>query len=133
MYKYIFYKLYKIAKKTEKNWTPEMRMPASLAITTISILQFLNLMTLKIFLVHGLKTLKQTFLSKEIVIIIGLFLYIINYFLFMRNKKYLLLEEKFDKESRKLKLIKTILFWIYVLLSFLLLFYMFENFKTVKR
>ena len=130
MYKYIYYKLYKITKKSEKNLASHMRMPATLTIFSLSFLQFINLMTILILLVHWLKIFSPTTISKEIAIGTILFLYGINYFLFLRNRKFLLIEKTYDEAPKKLKSIKTKLFWIYIILSFALLFFSFAKFNT---
>lgn len=85
MYTYIYYKLYRLAKKTEKNWSPNMRMPATIAMFSITILQFVNLMTLYVFIVHGIQLFKPFILNKGVVIIITLILYGINYYYFLFN------------------------------------------------
>lgn len=133
MYTYIYYALYKIAKRTEKKRNPSMRMPATIAMITISFLQFINLLTVFVLLVHGVKLFEPFALSKELAIFIGLTLYGINYLLFLKNKKFLKIEEKFDKKSKKLKKVRIILFWAYIILSFVLLFVVLERFKTVNR
>lgn len=133
MYTYIYYKLYRLAKKTEKNWSPNMRMPATIAMFSITILQFVNLMTLYVFIVHGIQLFKPFILNKGVVIIITLILYGINYYYFLFNEKFKYIENKLDKESSNLKSVKSLFFWLYIIFSFILLFYMFEKFKTIER
>lgn len=133
MYAYIYYKLYRLAKKTEKNWSPNMRMPATIAMFSITILQFVNLMTLYVFIVHGIQLFKPFILNKGVAIIITLILYGINYYYFLFNEKFKYIENKLDKESSNLKSVKSLFFWLYIIFSFILLFYMFEKFKTIER
>ena len=133
MYNYIFYKLYKIAKKTEKQWPQGTRMPVAVAFFSTSILQGFNLLTLLAILSLGLELFKIPSLAPEHAIITMILLYAVNYFLFVRNKKFLQIEERFDKDSKNIKTIKAILFWLYVVLTFVLFFVVLETFKTVQR
>ena len=122
MYTYIYYKLYRLAKKTEKNWSPNMRMPATIAMFSITILQFVNLMTLYVFIVQGIQLFKPFILNKGVAIIITLILYGINYYYFLFNEKFKYIENKLDKESSNLKSVKSLFFWLYIIFSFILLF-----------
>lgn len=110
-----------------------MRMPATIAMFSITILQFVNLMTLYVFIVHGIQLFKPFILNKGVVIIITLILYGINYYYFLFNEKFKYIENKLDKESSNLKSVKSLFFWLYIIFSFILLFYMFEKFKTIER
>ena len=133
MYKYIFYKLYKYAKISEKRWGNELAMPINVSILSLLILQNLNLLTILALFTYGIKIIPPFALTKTMAIGTGLIMYIIDYLVFIRNKKFLQIEERFDKDSKSVKTIKTILFWLYVVLTFVLFFLVLETFKTVQR
>ena len=133
MYNYIFYRLYKYAKKTEKKWGSSLAMPITLSIYSLIMLQYLNLLTVFALLTHYIKIIPSFTLTKTMAIGTGLIMYIINYLVFIRNKKFLQIEKKFDRDSDNVKVIKTILFWLYVILSFVLFIVVLETFKTVQR
>lgn len=132
MYKYIFYKLYQISKRTEKQWGSGQGIPEWIAIFSISMLQFVNLITLYVILVHGLSFFDNYDLSFSNIIVTGLILYILNYLFFVRDNKYSKIEKYYDKDSNKLKKTKTILFWLYVVVSFVLMFVCFEMYSIRK-
>ena len=125
--------LYKLAKKTEENWSPSMRMPTNIAMSTISILQFINILTIYVLLVHGFNIIKPFVLSKELAVLIALIIYLLNYLYFLRKKRFLKIEMKFDKDSQKMKIVRKIFFWIYIISSFIILIFVLEKFKTVNR
>ena len=133
MYNYIYYKLYKMAKRTEKQWPQSMRMPATIAMFSISILQLVNFAMIFVLLVYGIKVLPPSTLVPEQAIFTMVLIYIVNYFLFVRNKKFLQIEERFDKDSKATKRIKSLLVWLYIILTFVLFFVVLETFKTVQR
>ena len=133
MYYYIFYRLYKMAQKTEKQWSPNMRTPVAVAFFSIAILQFINLLTLFVILKHGIQLDISIELSKEKVILVGIVILLINYYIFIRNKNFSNIETRFDEDSSKSKNLKKMLFWIYIVLTFVLFFTVLETFKTVNR
>lgn len=131
MYNYIYYKLYKISKKSEVKRNSEKTIPQWVAMFSISMLQLINLMTLYVLLVHGydLKVMNVSSLSKSHAIFIMCILYYLNYLFFVDKKRYLIIEKKFDKDSSRTKKIRTVLFGIFIALSFALLFLVLETFS----
>ncbi|WP_417199892.1 hypothetical protein [Bizionia sp.] len=121
MYKYIYYKLYKIAKKSEATWAPNMQMPEIVAFMTISILGIFNLITIFIVLVHGLKVFKIESLSIVHGIITMAIIYLLNYLFFLKNRKYYKIEKYFDAKSANYKNIMTVFFILYIILSIVVL------------
>ena len=132
MYNYIFYRFYKIAKVIESQHHESMRTPVSVAMGLTFLLQGSNLLALFIFLVHYFEMLRPSSLGPEVAVAVFTLFYGLNYFLFVRNKKYLRIEKKFDNESVKLRVIKKSLFWFYVVLSVFLLIYAFTAFEPVR-
>ena len=122
-----------MAQKTEKQWSPNMRTPVAVAFFSIAILQFINLLTLFVILKHGIQLDISIELSKEKVILVGIVILLINYYIFIRNKNFSNIETRFDEDSSKSKNLKKMLFWIYIVLTFVLFFTVLETFKTVNR
>lgn len=126
MFKYIYYKIYKIAKKSEMNVEPNMRMPATVSLFTMSILHIINLITFIIFLADGLNLFIKTSFTLSEAIFSAVTICTVNYFCFVRNNKSKIIEQHFDKEPKNLTIIKTCFFWIYVLLSIFLFIYVLQ-------
>ena len=115
MYQYIYYRLYKIAVVTEKLWSPGMRIPEWVAIVLMLIFLLLNALTVLIF--HAIITKHYVDLNNFHAVSFLIVIFLINYFLFIRNQRYLKIAEKFDKETKRQKIKKTIFFLIYVFFS----------------
>ena len=129
MYKLIFYNLYKLSKKAESQWNPNMQIPQIVAYISLSILQFMNFMTIYVFIVHGLKIISFK-LSGIIMIILMTFLYIFNYYTLLKERRYLTIERRLDKDKGQLKRIKNLVFWIYLILTPILMLLVFNIYKT---
>ncbi|HEX8577109.1 MAG TPA: hypothetical protein VF677_12515 [Flavobacterium sp.] len=114
-YEYIYYKIYKIARITEKSWGKEMAMPHWLALFIISI--FLMLNSVLGLITYILLTHKVPEFDKIYIIVVMCGFFIGNYLLFIREDRYKKIIKKFDNESPKQKTIKTIFFWLYIVLS----------------
>ncbi|MEQ6122698.1 hypothetical protein AAON49_00690 [Pseudotenacibaculum sp. MALMAid0570] len=132
MYAFIFYKLYKIAQKTEKKWNANARTPVTISIYSLLMLQFLNLLTIFALFTRGLKLIPSLTLTKETGLLSALFLYIINYLAFVRGKKYIEIETRYDNDTQSQKNFKTVLFWLYVVLTFVLFYTILYTYRTVK-
>ncbi len=127
MYKFIFYRLYKLAILAENSWSVNIRMPQYVAFFSISILQSFNLLTLYIIFVHGIELINVARLNPILGVIFMSLIYVVNYFLFLKKKKYLNIEKSFDKSSSKNKEVKSFLFWFYILFSFTALYIALET------
>lgn len=99
-------------------------MPYITAQSAVSVLIFMNIITLfaAIELTTGFSILK--FLGNtKITAIVGFVIIMgINYFLFIKDKKYLQIAKEFEEESKTEQRIKLILCWIYVIFSHVILF-----------
>jgi len=84
----------------------------------------MNLVTLAAILVHY-KVEQFTTINKIQAAIIAIVFFGVNYFLFVYKKKYLIIEERFDKLSDKKKSFRTILFVIYFLFTIIAIFTVF--------
>lgn len=127
VYNFLYYRLYKIAKKTEEKWATSMRMPEWVAVHSIVLLIFFNLMTIFIFFKGVVRALNDFKLEFEHIIMTIAILYIINYFLFLKKRKYLILEKKLDKKQQT---IKNTFIIFYIVISLVLLFVFFPLFST---
>lgn len=123
-YEYIYYKYYKIAVFSEKNWARGLRIPQWLALFLISLMLFLNLALVLIIYINVAH--KVPTLNKSHALLLMFALYFLNYLLFLRRERYKKTVERFDKESSNKKRVKTILFWLYVSLSIGLLIVFFS-------
>lgn len=120
IYEYIFYKLYKYSLRSERLWGTGHQIPQWLAIFYISVLAFFNLITLFVIINHFL-VINITF-SRLHGFIIAIIFYSVNYFLFLKGKRYKKIAEKLDKDTKRSKILKDILFWVYVVMTFVLFF-----------
>ena len=108
IYEYFFHRIYKWASLNENDYTPEH---TALLFTSQSI--FFNLMSIFNVLDSTLKyTTKQYF---TFIATMGLLCIVLNYFIFLRNKKYL--NVKFKNSS-----VKNIIFLIYLCTTYYLYF-----------
>ena len=130
MYKYIFYKLYKYSKQTERGSVTGENFIAWIAVVLISMIQSVNLMTLYVVLVHGLNLFSTMDLTVLYPILIMCILYILNYLFFVKNRKFIIIEKHCDNDSNRIKKIKTAFFWIYTIGSFVLMFLALDFFSS---
>lgn len=113
----LYYRLYCWAKKAENILTPKnLRMPEYIALFTILILFQFNLWTIDLVLEYidigpFIDNSKNTGLV-VIFIMLGCL-----YFLFIRKRKYLLVVEKYKSETKKEKIISTLLTVIYIIFT----------------
>jgi len=78
---------------------------------------FVNLLSIAAFLPFDASVLFGGYFKLCVIMFL---LYLILYFLFIRNKKYEVIEQKYDRYSvKKLKKINVI-FWLYILLTIIL-------------
>jgi len=121
MLNYLFYRLYRFFEITEKLFTPsELRMPDYLASLAIALLLSLNLITADIILNNFFKI--HIVLSSTLVAFsCTLLLLILVYLLFNRNKKHIVIVDKYKGESSIKRSISILFTLIYVVASFLLL------------
>lgn len=119
---YIYYRFYKLAIKTEKAWG-KAGAPVWTAIFTLSILFFFNIISIAIIYSSSVK---KSILPDSLNPIVGVFsaiiIFTIGYFLFDYNEKYLKIEKKFDSLPRSKKKIYNILFWLYIIITFSVMF-----------
>lgn len=121
MLKYLFYKLYKLAVIIDADNIPEHRVGM-----IMSLLEFLNLVELyiltssRVFFTSSRKVLSEEIIA---IVIIYLLLAFFNYLLCIRHGRYLIIERRFRTESRKRRIIGTILVSLYILITVFLTFY----------
>lgn len=127
-YKYLYYKLYMYAERTEKK-LGQAGMPEWIALFSVSILLFINA-GIAIFLVKRLFGI-QVNLSKFSMFITAAIVYLINYLFFIREKKYLQIIKQFERETRTQATIRTILVWFYIILSFVLFYVVLPLFNDI--
>ncbi|PDP40745.1 hypothetical protein CLI84_08550 [Porphyromonas gingivalis] len=116
LYKYIYYRLYTWnLKKWGKIDGPEWN-----ALFGISIMMFLNLMTLSLLLdVLGLINYWKIIHIREIVIAVSLSILVVNYFCFIRRKQYFKIIKRYKQETTIERHRNTIIIWFYFFASVL--------------
>lgn len=93
---------------------------AGLSVMTASIIFFANIFTIGALLKK--RNVLERFINKPLDgVYLMMFLLIINYFLFMHKKKYLIIKEKFADENKKMKIVGGLFVILYCLLSFIFL------------
>lgn len=80
-YHYIYYKLYKLSQKTEKQWNQGLRVPESIASTLLTILLAYNLAVVFLLIDHFHSL--SIDLKPWHGILLGLFIMAFNYYLFV--------------------------------------------------
>ena len=122
--RYLYYKLWQDFKRVKTN-----DMPATNAMIFISIIQFLNLSLIYIFIKHYFLVVIN-FTSKDEIyifsILLGGIIYIINYFFLYKNRTRLY--EKYKNENERSRITGNILSVLYIFGSFVLFFYSLSNF-----
>ena len=117
--KYLYYKIFQILKKVKTNDTPTTN-----AMLLLSLCHFANIFVFHIFLSQA-SILSIYFESKAEIYLftfpLGLIVYLINYFLFYKNRDKIC--EKYKNESKKQKILGNILLACYFFGSFALVFY----------
>ncbi len=116
---YIYYKIFQVHSRGEDNF-----VAAFMSVMTISVAFFLNFMIIEGFLIRINIISKFIIQTKFESILFGVIIILINYFIFMRNKKYIKIIKMFENEGKKNKLIGNIIVLLYfvstVLLSLLI-------------
>lgn len=115
-YHYIFYRIYR-----RHNHKYSKIESAYFATIMLSCLGFLNLVTIGVFF-ERINLIKFMFNSKWQAIIIIILLVIINLLIFMREKKFLEIENNFKTIINKKNSIGTMLIISYFVLSFIIFF-----------
>lgn len=116
IYKYIYYRLYTWnLKKWGKIDGPEWN-----ALFGISIMMFLNLMTLSLLLdALGLINYWGIIHIREIVIVVSLSILAANYFCFLHKKKCLKIIKLYKQETTTERHRNTVIIWFYFFVSVL--------------
>jgi hypothetical protein len=115
LYRYLYYRLY---SWNLKRWG-EKDLPQWNALFGVSFMMFLNLGLVGLLLqAFGLNIFQRDELPKKELIVLMVGLFILNYFLFIRNGNYLSIVKELKKESSNKRKANTFLIWLYVVLSF---------------
>ena len=109
LYYYFFYKIYRFTKKLG-NW--EVAESAMYALCTLEAINLTQLL-----LVTGVLTRETEHYDKFLLGAICVLLIGINYYLFLRKKKYLEIEKQFKKEGKTQKLFGDVVVTIYVVFT----------------
>ncbi|RKQ50586.1 hypothetical protein BXY85_1602 [Roseivirga pacifica] len=118
-YRYIFFKLYKYATIVESKHSTDGGIPHLIAFCSICVLMFLNIMTAFVLLNQLLKV--DLYFTRTSATVIAMLFMSSNYFLFLFKGKYKNYERLFISDKRRER-VRTIAFWVYVVLTFVLFF-----------
>ncbi len=116
---YIYYVLYKFTLLTPS----KKEQPEHIANIVLAMVLCFNLfVVINILRYYNVDFVNNFFEQKEIFVAFYLCILLAGYFLFIKNKKHVIIKDKYDKESKKKKLLKTSLTIIYILATFILAF-----------
>jgi hypothetical protein len=116
IYYYIYYKLYKFVCKTNKGIAEWASM------IFYSLLLFFNIVTVLYYL-HLLKSGVLVRNGQGVMVSTEVFLLIINYALFIRNRRYLKVLKKYSNETNTYRFIGSFLVILYIILSYYFFFH----------
>jgi hypothetical protein len=119
-YYFIYYKLFKIASYTEKQWAKSLQTPEHVALISYTLLLILNYLFISVEVTNYIGYNSGLIVNAGLIFVAILFFF--NYFLFVYKKKYLEIEKRFDNESAQKRNVKTFFFWMYVVISICVLF-----------
>ncbi len=116
---YIYYILYKFTLLTPS----KKEQPEHIANIVLALVLSFNLFVIvNILQYYNVDFVGNFFKQKEIFIALYISILLVGYFLFIRKKKYAAIKDKYDKESKNKKLLKTSLAIIYIITIFILAF-----------
>lgn len=116
LYKYLYYRLYLWNLKT---WG-EKDLPQWNALFGVSFMMFINIGIIAgIIDIFGLNIFIEDTPKIEI-LVFGFLILFINYFWLVHNRKYKKIAKQYNKESKNIRSRNTLLLWLYVLLSFVI-------------
>lgn len=111
-YHYLYYKLYKFSKRTEKQWGKNMQMPEWAAFIVQAILFFFNLLIVIIFLIKMNIMIDDWQIIFPCIVALSL-----NFYLFIYKQKYIIIESYFDNIDFQLIPKMNFYFWTYIVLT----------------
>ena len=121
LYYYLFYRIYKLASDKAKVTQPELT--AVITLTLIEIVNFLSFCRI-------INSLYGIFLNKVNFAIIGIILFMGNCYIFYKDKKYQSINDLFKGETKKIKIISSILVISLVIFTLVFFVYIVETFKV---
>ncbi|HFA51541.1 MAG TPA: hypothetical protein ENJ95_21205 [Bacteroidetes bacterium] len=120
-YQLLFYKIYSWGLKMHgKEDIPEYN-----AVFGISFLVFMNILSISGLteLIFGREVVTySTTIPRWTIAMFLIFLFVINYMIFIHKGKYKKMAKDFNKENDKTKLISTVIVWVYIIFSIIALF-----------
>jgi hypothetical protein len=115
--KYLFYRFYRAALFIRKGGDPEQR-----AWMVFSIAQGINLYSISqiyLYLFHK----NEISIPVSFSVVTSLMILFINYILFLYKDKYLVIVDKFSKETQKERVTGIIIAYLYIIATLVLLFF----------
>lgn len=114
IYNYLFYKIYRLINRLGNY---DVAFSAMMPFITLI---YLNIITIMFFIKPINNINKANY--KIVIIIIGVFLLVINYFFFIYKNKYKRLIKQFENETKRQQVLGSLLVSSYAILSFILFF-----------
>ena len=115
LYRYLFYRIY---SWNLRKWG-EQDIPQWKAMISVSFMMFINFCSLGMLIeIFGLGRFLIEPTPKVAIAIIMLTLFIINYFQYIYNGKYLDISKIYENETSHKRTINALLLWLYVIVSF---------------
>lgn len=124
-YYYLFYIIYKFSEKAPSRWLSDWK--ASFTLDVLFLLIFTSIINyIKVYIYPNSK-----FGEDNLLLIVGIIICLINYFIFHNNDKWKVIVKEFDKLSKRknrLGSLYVVSFLFIVFINFILSFYLFyEN------
>ena len=124
----LYYTLYKVFSINEHTWGNAGGLHYWNAMLFVSLVEMFNVMTLFI-LINQITKFQISFEKIHGIITIVVF-FGGNYFIYIKDRRYKRIVEKFDSKSKRYRYILNTLTVLYMLFSIIILFVVLETFKT---
>ena len=121
VYRYIFYRFYKLAKKAEGQWPVKMRMPAFTA--NLFLVFFSIFISSSLFL----KLTPINSLFWLVFLLIPILVFFINYFFIVRTRQHEVDDIEFDNAAERPKRFRSLVFMAFIASVFVFFIYTFRS------
>ena len=111
LYDYIFYRIFKATNITNKS------IPEWSTIISMSLILFINIFSVLLFVDYPIEQIGENRFKYSSILII-----LVHYMIFLRNKRYVKIIDKYDNSTRKANIYHDIIIMIYASISVFIFF-----------